>query len=218
MDILGTKDLQITHLPGAAVLQNAMAESGYALKKSKLSQLIAIYLIQQMFKRENCARRWMTEQQRLTRLHAKRYLPPKKTSVEKQRPIFQHTTQNKGQLTERVQEIVHKLVSPHRWNTTVTWSSENISEWCFARFSCRLSQLSSADTTILDRGRNLFCNWTLELASAKRWNCERIKKAYPRTNNSVEGQSSDLVKLVNTKHPSLPKLIEELKDEQRTRK
>ena len=50
----------------------------------------------------------------------------------------------------------------------------------------------------------------------ERWNCcERIKKGYARTNNSVEGWNSNFVKLVNTKHPSLPKLIEKFKDEQK---
>ena len=52
MAILDTDNLQMAHL-GAAVLQNAMAESGYTMNKSKLSQFIAIYLIQQKLKREN---------------------------------------------------------------------------------------------------------------------------------------------------------------------
>ena len=53
----GTDNLQMAHLLGTAVLQNAMAESGYATNKSKLSQFIAIYLIQQILKRENSAQR-----------------------------------------------------------------------------------------------------------------------------------------------------------------
>ena len=45
----------------------------------------------------------------------------------------------------------------------------------------------------------------------ERWNCcERIKKGYARTNNSVEGWNSNFGKLVNTKHPSMPKLIEKI--------
>ena len=46
------RDRQIT-----AVLKNAMTESGYAMNKSKLPLFIAIYLIQQILKRENSARR-----------------------------------------------------------------------------------------------------------------------------------------------------------------
>ena len=40
---------------GAAVLQKAMTESGYAMNKSTLSQFIAIYLTQQILKRDNPA-------------------------------------------------------------------------------------------------------------------------------------------------------------------
>ena len=85
------------------------------MTKSKLSQPIAIYPIQQISKRGNSAQRWKTEQQWLTRLPARQYLPPKKTSTEKQQPTFQLTTQTKGQLTERANKIVHKWVSPRRW-------------------------------------------------------------------------------------------------------
>ena len=63
---------------GAVVLQNATAESGYAMNKSKLSQFIAIYLIQQILKRGNSAQRRKTEQQWLTRLPDKQFLPPKR--------------------------------------------------------------------------------------------------------------------------------------------
>ena len=48
--------------------------------------------------------------------------------------------------------------------------------------------------------------------------CERIKKGYDRTNYSVEGWNSNFVKLVNRKHPSLPKLIEKFRDVRRTKK
>ena len=49
----------------------------------------------------------------------------------------------------------------------------------------------------------------------ERWNCcERIKKGYAK-NNTVEGWSSNFVNLVNTKDPSLPKLIEKFNDKQK---
>ena len=160
MDILGTKDLQMTHLLGAAVLKNAMAESGYAMKKSKLSQLITIYLIQQMLKREKSARRWVTEQQRVKRLHAKRYLLPKKTSAEKQRPIFQHTTQTKGQLTERGQHIRMMLC-------TVFLSDEPIFIGGYNSTGQRQKPLFAIE------------RWNLRAQNVGTWNCERIKRAIP---------------------------------------
>ena len=48
------------------------------------------------------------------------------------------------------------------------------------------------------------------------WSChERVKNDLPRTNNAVEGWNSNFVKLVNSKHPSFPKLIEKFQDEQK---
>ena len=42
-----------------------------------------------------------------------------------------------------------------------------------------------------------------------------VKNYLPRTNNAVEGWNSNFVKLVNIKHPSFPKLIENFQDEQK---
>ncbi len=48
------------------------------------------------------------------------------------------------------------------------------------------------------------------------WNCyDRTRSNEPRTNNAVEGWNSNFVKLVNTKHPSLPKIIANFMDEQK---
>ena len=53
--------------------------------------------------------------------------------------------------------------------------------------------------------------------ATERWNCcERVKKGYARTNNSVEGWNRNFVKLVNTKHLHYPN--EKLKDGQKTQK
>ena len=50
----------------------------------------------------------------------------------------------------------------------------------------------------------------------EQWNChDRTKNNLPRTNNAVEGWNSNFVKLVNAKHPSISKLIEKFKDEQK---
>ena len=57
MAVFGPDNLQMAHLLGAAELQIAMDDSGYAKNKLKLSQFIAIYRIQQILKRGNSARR-----------------------------------------------------------------------------------------------------------------------------------------------------------------
>ena len=50
----------------------------------------------------------------------------------------------------------------------------------------------------------------------EQWSChEIVKNDLPRTNNAVEGWNSNFVKLVNSKHPSFPKLIEKFQDEQK---
>ena len=50
----------------------------------------------------------------------------------------------------------------------------------------------------------------------EQWSChQRVKNDLPRTNNAVEGWNSNFVKLVNSKHPSFPKLIEKFQDEQK---
>ena len=48
--------------------------------------------------------------------------------------------------------------------------------------------------------------------------CELIKKGYARTNNTVEDWNINFLKLVNTKHPSLHKMIEKFKDDLKTQK
>ena len=45
--------------------------------------------------------------------------------------------------------------------------------------------------------------------------CKRIKKGYSRTNKSIESWNSNFVKLIHTKHLSLPKLFEKFKDGQK---
>ena len=53
----------------------------------------------------------------------------------------------------------------------------------------------------------------------EQWSChERVKNDLPRTNNAVEDWNSNFVKLVNSRHPSFPKLIEKFQDEQKKRK
>ena len=48
------------------------------------------------------------------------------------------------------------------------------------------------------------------------WSChQRVITGRPRTSNAVEGWNSNFVKLVNGKHPSFPKLIEKIQDEQK---
>ena len=50
----------------------------------------------------------------------------------------------------------------------------------------------------------------------EQWSCDqRVQNDLPCTNNSVEGWNSNFVKLVNSKHPSFPKLIEKFMDEQK---
>ena len=51
----------------------------------------------------------------------------------------------------------------------------------------------------------------------EQWSChQRVKNELPRPNNAVEGWNSNFVKLVNNKHPSFVKLIDKIKDEQKT--
>ena len=82
---------------------------------------------------------------------------------------------------------------------TALKNCSQVAQRTVSQFSTTLKKITWVDTTQLVRSRNRNC--TLELLRAH-------KKSYPRTNNSVEGWNSNFVKLVNTKLPSLPKLIE----------
>ena len=47
----------------------------------------------------------------------------------------------------------------------------------------------------------------------EQWSChQRVKNDLPRTNNAEEGWNSNFVKLVNSKNPSFPKLIEKFQE------
>ena len=94
MAILDTGNLLMPHLLGAAVLQNAIPESGYAMSKSKLSQFTAIYQIMQI---EKIPLGIETQNSTTNNICCS------KTSVEKLRAIFPPTTQAKGQLRTRQQ-------------------------------------------------------------------------------------------------------------------